>query len=136
MICPECGSEYREGFTRCSDCDIDLVEPQPIEPPEPEVQLVKAWESSNAALIPLYESLLQAAQIEFMVRGESIQDLFGWGRFGSGSNLVVGPVEFWVREENVEEARAIAQSLETSQELVENEPDGEGEGIDEEDSVS
>jgi len=26
MICPSCGSEYREGFTRCADCDVDLVE--------------------------------------------------------------------------------------------------------------
>jgi hypothetical protein len=26
MICPSCGSEYREGFTRCAECDVDLVE--------------------------------------------------------------------------------------------------------------
>ena len=26
MICPSCGSEYREGFTRCADCDVDLAE--------------------------------------------------------------------------------------------------------------
>jgi len=26
MFCPECKAEYRAGFTRCSDCDVDLVE--------------------------------------------------------------------------------------------------------------
>lgn len=25
MYCPLCRSEYREGFTRCSACDVDLV---------------------------------------------------------------------------------------------------------------
>jgi hypothetical protein len=26
MFCPECKAEYRPEFTRCSDCDVDLVE--------------------------------------------------------------------------------------------------------------
>jgi hypothetical protein len=26
VICPNCGAEYRPGFTRCSDCDAPLVE--------------------------------------------------------------------------------------------------------------
>jgi hypothetical protein len=25
MFCPECKAEYREGFTRCADCEVDLV---------------------------------------------------------------------------------------------------------------
>ena len=25
MICPKCGAEYRPGFTRCADCEVDLV---------------------------------------------------------------------------------------------------------------
>lgn len=25
MICPECKAEYRPGFTRCADCDVELV---------------------------------------------------------------------------------------------------------------
>jgi hypothetical protein len=26
MFCPRCKTEYRPGFTRCSDCDVDLME--------------------------------------------------------------------------------------------------------------
>jgi hypothetical protein len=25
MLCPRCKAEYRQGFTRCADCDVDLV---------------------------------------------------------------------------------------------------------------
>jgi hypothetical protein len=31
MFCPECRAEYRPGFTRCSDCDVDLVHEIPEE---------------------------------------------------------------------------------------------------------
>lgn len=29
MFCPQCRVEYRPGFTRCSDCDVDLVHELP-----------------------------------------------------------------------------------------------------------
>jgi hypothetical protein len=29
MYCPQCKAEYRQGFTRCSDCDVDLVHEPP-----------------------------------------------------------------------------------------------------------
>lgn len=39
MICPECQAEYRDGFSRCADCDIDLVSahenPAALTPPSP-----------------------------------------------------------------------------------------------------
>jgi hypothetical protein len=25
MICPQCRAEYRQGFTRCADCDVELL---------------------------------------------------------------------------------------------------------------
>lgn len=32
MFCPVCRVEYRSGFSRCADCDADLVEELPTEP--------------------------------------------------------------------------------------------------------
>jgi len=29
MYCPRCRAEYREGFTRCSDCELELVQALP-----------------------------------------------------------------------------------------------------------
>ena len=31
MYCPQCKAEYRQGFTRCADCDMDLVDTLPQE---------------------------------------------------------------------------------------------------------
>jgi len=45
MFCPVCKAEYREGFTRCADCDADLVYElpaaaivpvEPVDPGDPE----------------------------------------------------------------------------------------------------
>jgi hypothetical protein len=38
MFCPQCKAEYRQGFTRCADCDVALVDELPEEAlvaPEP-----------------------------------------------------------------------------------------------------
>jgi hypothetical protein len=29
MFCPQCKAEYRQGFTRCADCDVELVYASP-----------------------------------------------------------------------------------------------------------
>jgi hypothetical protein len=122
MICPECACEYREGFTRCSDCDVDLVEPLEA---EPEMQLVQVYEGANPALLPLVESLLNEAGIEFMKRGEPLQDLFAGGRL-FGGNQVVGPVEFLVRTEDAEQARALLAGVDDSEEVQEEFGEEEG----------
>jgi hypothetical protein len=31
MFCPQCKSEYRPGFTRCADCDLELVDDLPAQ---------------------------------------------------------------------------------------------------------
>lgn len=123
MFCPRCGSEYREGFTVCKDCDVALVAgssaaPDSPGPERPDVELVLVYETADAALIPVVKSLLDDAEIQYMVKGESVQDFFGLGRFPAGRSYVVGPVGFFVREDEAEAARALLAAL------VESPPEG------------
>jgi hypothetical protein len=113
VICPKCGAEYREGFTRCTDCDVELIAPPPPPPPDdrPKIELVKVFEGGNPALIPVLESLFDDAGIEYSTTSENLQDLFAWGRFGSGFNYAIGPIMFYVRAEDEAEARAIVAGL-------------------------
>lgn len=65
--CPKCRVEYREGFSVCSDCDVDLVDKLPeIEPPSPENWVLLGIFNSG---IDIIESLLASTGIEF-VRGQ------------------------------------------------------------------
>lgn len=65
MFCPNCGTEYRPGFKRCADCDVDLVDQLPerrdaeAEKTGPVVVFVTSstWETD------LVKSLLEASGI-------------------------------------------------------------------------
>jgi len=48
MFCPQCQAEYRQGFTRCADCDIDLV----YEPPAGATELGASGEGGAQAENP------------------------------------------------------------------------------------
>ena len=106
MFCPQCQSEYREGFTRCSDCDVELVPALPDEGHDPDSVLVQVLSTSDATIVAIVKSLFDEAGIEFVTRNEALQDMLGGGRLG-GMNLVLGPVEFWVREDRESAAREI-----------------------------
>jgi hypothetical protein len=112
MFCPECGEEYRPGFDLCADRDVPLVDelPEPREEAH-DVELVTVLATSDAALIAVAKSLLDAAEIPFAVRGEGVQDLFGAGRFPGNINVPVGPVEFQVGAQDKEDALVILENL-------------------------
>ena len=71
MFCPLCQSEYREGFTRCTDCDVPLV-PERIEQPSesdsspsPEDAPVLLWRGGNPVEFTALQAALHDAGIEF-----------------------------------------------------------------------
>ncbi|HEY0556559.1 MAG TPA: DUF2007 domain-containing protein, partial [Thermoanaerobaculia bacterium] len=109
MYCPECGGEYRKGFTHCADCDVDLVEALPVKTPLPDVGLVTVLETGDPSELVFAESVLQQAGIPFVKKGDSLQELFALGRLGTGFNPIAGPVVLLVSED---QAEAAAQLLE------------------------
>jgi hypothetical protein len=113
MFCPNCRAEYREGIRRCPECDLELVDtlPDPDAGAEPDAKLVKIFQSGDAAIIPVVESVLEGAGIEYLAKGEEVQDLFGLGRLGTNYSYIAGPVEFLVREKDAEAARGLLESV-------------------------
>ncbi|PYS44943.1 MAG: hypothetical protein DMG13_33080 [Acidobacteria bacterium] len=80
MFCPRCRAEYRAGFHRCSDCDIELVEQLPADAP-PRVHR-RSSESAHAELVilrtyptvidaELAKTALDSVGIDSMVRSDN-----------------------------------------------------------------
>jgi len=70
MYCPRCKVEYRQGFTRCSDCDVELVHSLP--PTDEAVSkaissgpLVPLWEGEDLALHTTLLEELESAGIRY-----------------------------------------------------------------------
>lgn len=122
MFCPNCQAEYREGFSQCSDCDVALVEALPPEPEHPKGPFTTVFRTADTSLLPVIESLLDGAEIPYLVQGEeSAQGLFPLGSIGGGSEgRLVGAV-FKVPQEFEAEASALLAEMEQLSEAVDRE---------------
>ena len=114
MFCPECGAEYRGGFTVCADCDRRLVEQLPLASAPVSGELATVLEAYDQSLIMLAKGLLDSVGIPYFAKNDQLQDLFGLGRLGPGFNVVVGPVRIQVPEEHAEAARAVLKQVDGS----------------------
>jgi len=129
MFCPECGSEYVDGITRCSECEIDLVHEAPPEDAlDSEDQLVSVLRTGDPLVVALAKSLLDGAGIDFFVKGEGIQDLFAFGRVGTGFSPITGPADFQVRRYKETEARAVLADVYLDQDENEQQASAEKDG--------
>jgi hypothetical protein len=97
MYCPECGSEYREGYFTCVDCEVPLTEAPPAEPLHLDVPLVTVFEGTDPGALALAESLLLEEKIPHFKIGDQMSGLFG-------TNVLGGPVLIQVPEEHAEAA--------------------------------
>ncbi len=66
--------------------------------------------TGDAGLIAVAKSLLEGEEIDFFVKGDGLQDLFGLGRI-TGFSYAMGPAEFWVREPDAGRARELLAGL-------------------------
>lgn len=80
MFCPQCKAEYRPGFTRCTDCEENLVErlPEPGRVLDPSVKgLQGVWEGEDQDECVYISDRLGAAGIPFKVIQRKHQFLKG-----------------------------------------------------------
>ena len=106
MFCPECGAEYRAGFSQCSDCQIPLVMEEPSQAALLEnVTLVEVFKADDLVTLSLAESSLKESGIEYVLRGD---------RFYAIGFPVNRPVGIRVSEEDEPRARDALAELEES----------------------
>ena len=73
MYCPECRTEYREGFTECSDCRVPLLpgsapaEADVEAPFNPDMDLVVVLETNEPFEVALAKGMLEEAGIPYFV---------------------------------------------------------------------
>jgi hypothetical protein len=110
MFCPQCGEEFSWDVMVCPTCDVDTVDRLPGPEPTPDVELVRVLATGDAGLIAVARSILDEEAIDYFVRGDGLQDVFGMGRI-TGFSSAMGPAEFWVREDDAARARELLEGL-------------------------
>jgi hypothetical protein len=126
MFCPVCGEEYREGFTRCVDCEVLLVaEPPPLvrcegEEDDDPHRFVPVLTSADADVVHAAVSLLDAMRLPHSDPGLP--------RSGApGSNVSLGaPVQILVARGLREEAERCLLGVEESVEAWNREMERHG----------
>jgi len=101
MFCPKCGTEYREGFYVCVDCNSDLVDELPPEE-EPEfTDYVEIMGTYNPADIALIKSILDSESITYYFNAEHFMYV----------QPLAQPVRLMVKTDEAEKAREILWDL-------------------------
>ena len=95
MFCPNCKTEYRQGFTECADCGVDLVYNHPdnvsqgsaLTPTEDrDADLVSVYSTFNPGDVMFVKSLLDAEEIIYNFQGELFE----------GSGIFIAPAMLFV----------------------------------------
>ncbi len=101
-FCPACRSEYREGFTRCSDCDVDLVAERPT--------VLLPWKKvfeGDPLKADLVRAALESEGIDTIAPDQEATNLGWMAPFAAGS------LRIYVHPKDYPEARKIIDGLTT-----------------------
>jgi hypothetical protein len=109
VYCPQCGTEYRDGFTECSDCHVPLLTGEAPEEAadsfDPTLDLVVVMESNDRVQFAMARGLLEDAGIPFFILGQ----------IGTLVNDVDGFLHKWVKlqvpRDREQEARELLEGL-------------------------
>jgi hypothetical protein len=104
LFCPQCLTEYRDGFVECADClvplapglppqsekesDLDTVPLSARLPPGMDPELVTVLDTTDSFALSLARASLEDAGIEYLLVGEDSRPYPG---LGAGCRIQVAP---------------------------------------------
>ncbi|MDO8987454.1 MAG: DUF2007 domain-containing protein [Coriobacteriia bacterium] len=118
MYCPRCESEYQPGFFECAECGTPLVDELTPSSPYTPLRLETVFAAGRPNLVAIAKSVLVSADVEFVVRGEHLQEMFSLGRFPYGYNVFIGPIELLVSADDAVDARALLADIGSSESSI------------------
>ena len=113
MFCPQCGGEYRSGFTLCADCGVELVAEMPAaESAEGETGPLAALEVTNDPdLLAELTGRLEVAEVPYVVQaGTALALMEEEGSLFAG-RPEAWEARVWVASAFVEQATAMRAAL-------------------------
>jgi hypothetical protein len=135
MICPVCQAEYREGYTRCSECDVRLIELVGVAKSAPRRETsppVVVWRGQDPVAFSAVVSALADAGIQYLEFHSRdftacLSQPMSLSYYGIGhSEVRVYPSDLEAAKEVVEAAlQPIAQVYSCEDEALEDEASGE-----------
>jgi hypothetical protein len=112
MYCPRCLAEYREGFTRCSDCRITLLPGNPPvreshrAAPDSALELVTVLECDSSVSVSLAQGTLDEAGIPYLING------LPWGPLMEYRPSIADvPCRIQVAKDKADQARVLLEPL-------------------------
>jgi len=113
MYCPLCKAEYRAGFTRCSDCDVDLVDAVTARPDDglSKGNLALLWTGDDLSLHVSILEELKAAGIPYFDRPVATYSRSAFPNRFPGPVAPLFGFEVAVLSSDLKMAKAILQKL-------------------------
>lgn len=107
MFCPNCQAEYRPGFYKCADCNVDLVEELPAEEEledeveyDPDVTFVEVLRTNSFTDTAVIKSMLDGTGIRYYINGET-----------AASMHYIQPMVLMVIDEDADQAAELLKPL-------------------------
>ena len=104
MFCPNCRTEYREGFTICADCNVDLVDALPKNKKHEFIDFQEVLTTYNPGDVAFIKSLLESEGIQYFFKGENFMYV----------RPLADPARLMIRTDQVEEAVELLKMVQLS----------------------
>lgn len=104
MFCPECETEYREGFTTCADCGVALVAELGVN------TLVPLTAERTSSIVDGVVDLLERAEVPYVIEAGTALRLLD-GEVEELEMPDVWEARIWVTAARIEEAKEILREV-------------------------